>query len=67
MDCGVVSIWQMPLAEHKALQKCSWLEVPINIIAEGTRQGRTRKGGFHYERGHGSGLCYTTSCTVGKK
>ena len=26
MDWGVVSIWHMPGAEHKALQECSCLE-----------------------------------------
>jgi hypothetical protein len=30
MDWGVVSIWHMPGAEHKALQECSCLEAEMN-------------------------------------
>jgi hypothetical protein len=34
MDWGVVSIWHMPGAEHKALQECSCLEAEINDAPE---------------------------------
>ena len=34
MDCGVVSIWHIPAAEHKALHECSWLDIRVNIISK---------------------------------
>jgi hypothetical protein len=67
MDCGVVSIWQIPSAEHKALHECPWLEVQVKSIVEGPKRRRTRKGAFHYEIGRASGLRCTAACTVGRR
>jgi hypothetical protein len=67
MDCGVVSIWQIPSAEHKALHECSWLEVQVKSLIEGLKRHHTRKGGFHHDIGRASVLRRTAACIVGKK